>query len=336
MKVSVIIPAFNVESTIEKCVVSVLNQTYKNIELIVVDDGSKDRTVSIISRIKDKKLKVIKQDNRGSGAARNTGLRAASGSFVMFVDADDAILPNMVETLVRYQQEYQVDLIKSGLKGISANGLETVITCKRKFFYSSKNEIHTHFFEIFSNGLNSPVGKLYRLSILKKNEILFDEELALTEDLHFNLRYLEVINSALFIPEVFYQYYLYNSTATTKYRENLFVQRKKAIILLEHYLIRNSLDKSMIPYLYIKLVFASAIQEIEHKTPGRERIRDITQNLRRQEVKDALTECHPSGILEKVLYKIIKLQNSMLIDLSARVMLAIKKCSFLQIKRISV
>ncbi len=338
MKISVIIPAYNAENTIEECINSVINQSYKDIEIIVIDDGSLDNTSKIINKIaeKNKNLKIIKQKNQGASVARNTGIQNASGEFIMFIDADDAILPKMIETLVDYQKKYKVDLVKSGICKILDSNKKIFDTCKKNLLYYSKDEIYRNFFEIFSNGLNSPVGKLYKLSIIKENAVYFSKELELSEDLHFNLHYLEVINSALFITEVFYQYYLYNSTVTKKYRKNLFANREKAIVMLDDYLMRNSLDRNIIDYLYIKLVFAAAIQEIEHKVPRKERLKQISFNLNRKEVDNAIINCQPRGKLEKILYGIIKYKNISLIDIFARMISIVKKCNFLHISRISV
>ena len=100
-KVSIIVPAYNVEKYIAECLESLINQTYKNIEIIVVNDGSKDNTLDIINyyaRI-DNRIKVINQENQGVSAARNIALKNVSSDFVMFVDSDDYIHSQMVQKL---------------------------------------------------------------------------------------------------------------------------------------------------------------------------------------------------------------------------------------------
>ena len=100
--ISVIVPAYNVENYIAKCLDSILNQTYKNLEIIVVDDGSTDNTLSIIDSYsaKDNRIKAIHQDNMGVAAARNAGLLAATGDYYGFVDSDDTIEPAMYEEML--------------------------------------------------------------------------------------------------------------------------------------------------------------------------------------------------------------------------------------------
>jgi len=94
--VSVVIPAFNSERYIAECIDSVLNQTYQNIEIIIIDDGSTDNTVNIISKYKSDKIKLFNQKNSGPGAARNYGVKQASGMWVAFIDADDIWLPDKI------------------------------------------------------------------------------------------------------------------------------------------------------------------------------------------------------------------------------------------------
>jgi glycosyltransferase involved in cell wall biosynthesis len=100
-KVSVIIPSYNAENYLEKAIKSTLNQTYPNIEVIVVDDGSTDNSYAIANKIKSDKLIVVKQSNKGASAARNNGLRFAKGDYIQFLDADDLLSPNKIENQIK-------------------------------------------------------------------------------------------------------------------------------------------------------------------------------------------------------------------------------------------
>ena len=107
-KISIIIPVYNVEQYLGRCMESVLNQTYKNIEVILIDDGSKDRSSSMCDewKAKDDRVVVIHQKNAGAGAARNAGLAIANGELIGFVDSDDWIQLNMYETLINAIKKY--------------------------------------------------------------------------------------------------------------------------------------------------------------------------------------------------------------------------------------
>jgi glycosyltransferase involved in cell wall biosynthesis len=99
--VSVIIPAYNAEKYIKECVNSILNQTYTHIEIIVVNDGSSDNTLHILNSIKDYRLKIISQPNRGCSAAKNIGLANAKGDFIQYLDADDFLSPDKIENQIQ-------------------------------------------------------------------------------------------------------------------------------------------------------------------------------------------------------------------------------------------
>lgn len=102
--VTVIVPAYNAEKTIQNCINSIQKQSYKDIEIVVIDDGSTDRTKEIVQRLlrKDGRIKIISQYNQGASAARNKGIEKASGEYVTFVDADDEIEPQLIKVLITY------------------------------------------------------------------------------------------------------------------------------------------------------------------------------------------------------------------------------------------
>ena len=109
--VSVIIPTFNREKTIERAIKSVLNQTYQDIEVIIVDDGSKDRTYEQIKRIDSDKIRYIYQENAGASAARNTGILAAKGEYIAFQDSDDYWYPDKLEKQFNVMKEQEADIV---------------------------------------------------------------------------------------------------------------------------------------------------------------------------------------------------------------------------------
>lgn len=110
--ISIIVPVYNVEKYIEKCVNSIINQTYKNIEIILVDDGSKDRSGEICDelKLKDNRIKIIHKQNGGLSDARNAGMKIANGNYIGFVDSDDYIKEDMFETLYELCKKYNSDI----------------------------------------------------------------------------------------------------------------------------------------------------------------------------------------------------------------------------------
>ena len=126
---SVIIPAYNVEKYIDHCLNTVTNQTYKNLEIIIVDDGSPDNSGKIIDdwSKKDCRIKVIHKENGGLGFARNSGLEIATGDYIAFIDSDDYIDLNMYETLINKAIETKSDIVYCGFhKGVNYDSFEDI------------------------------------------------------------------------------------------------------------------------------------------------------------------------------------------------------------------
>lgn len=338
-QVSVIVPAYNSEYTIEICINSILAQSIEDIQIIVIDDGSTDNTYEIIKKVRDidERVELIKQENAGPSAARNKGLEFAKGEFVSFVDADDTIMPEMFSSLLRYQKEYNADLVISGIRRIINRNEKFVdFNVDKKIFYSKKREINNNFVNMLSMGINSPVGRIYKMNIIREYNLKLNEELDVGEDLQFNIEYIEKINSILFVPDIYYQYNTFNSFLSFKYRKNIFDKRKKAIQLLGSFLERNGIKTDIINYLYIKLIYASAMQEIENRNHLKSRLYKIKRNLQNAEVKNAIIEYRPTKMTDRIMYKIVGIQSPFLIDLLAMLFVVLRKREIFFKNRISV
>ncbi len=124
MQASVIVPVYNVESYLEKCVASVLAQSCKDFELLLIDDGSTDGSGALCDRLaeKDGRIRVIHQENRGLGGARNTGIRAAKGDWLLFVDSDDWIEPWTLAVALESAEEHSADLVVFGFRSVDEKG----------------------------------------------------------------------------------------------------------------------------------------------------------------------------------------------------------------------
>lgn len=127
---SVIVPVYKVEPYLRRCVDSIRNQTYKNLQIILVDDGSPDRCGEICDAYAeiDERIIAVHQKNRGLSGARNTGLRYAKGEYVAFVDSDDWIAPTMYETLVRMIEKNDLDIARCGIIETDGNDGERVLS----------------------------------------------------------------------------------------------------------------------------------------------------------------------------------------------------------------
>lgn len=222
MLISVIVPVFNAERFINKAIESVLHQTYTRLELILVNDGSTDGSEEICRQYAtvDKRIKAVSQKNSGPAAARNTGVRHATGSVVFFLDADDFIDRGALQTLIERFDRDQTDLVMGNFCKLDhlgeIAGQSTSFhpdddePFSEKYKLLSRAEVRgyvRHFLKHPSNHLISYCwGRLYRLSIIRENLIAFDESMRLFEDFVFNLEYLKHTRETLFVNKPLYTY----------------------------------------------------------------------------------------------------------------------------------
>lgn len=211
--VSVIIPVYNMENEIENSIKSVLEQSYHNLQIILVNDGSTDNTKVKCNRLAkmDNRITVITTENQGSGPARNTGINIASGKYLYFPDADDYLEKNAIEVLVDSAEKNNADLVVFGFKfvGISGDLLKT-----KKYAYKCQNannirqnyKEYYNFKEAFSIQ-GAPWNKFFRFDVVSKYNIQFPA-LRRHQDEAFIARYMDKAEKVLFIPEVLYTYYV--------------------------------------------------------------------------------------------------------------------------------
>ena len=201
-KVSVIVPVYKVEKYIGRCITSILNQTFNDFELILVDDGSPDRSGAICDEYaeKDSRITVLHNENSGASIARNIGIDYANGEWVAFVDSDDEIEPEYLCTFVEFQTKTGSQLVAGaiGSPGQRKHIVEASVSGADMISFIFNNNILD---------LSGPVCKLFNNSILKKYNIKFPVGIHMGEDAIFLLQYLNHIDS---LSTVDYCGYLYN------------------------------------------------------------------------------------------------------------------------------
>lgn len=204
--VSIIIPAYNCEKYIEACLNSVFNQTYENIEVVVVDDGSTDRTLDICMDLKNKYPEMIlkTQDNKGVSSARNAGMESSKGEYVCFVDADDYIPSNYIYDLIQNKDEND-DLVCCKYKMIEKDDGEKGDSKSTEVKRISKNDLLSELL-LGSKILGTPWAKLFKRSIINENNIFFDEGLKVCEDLFFCIQYAIKTDNNAYITKPAYYY----------------------------------------------------------------------------------------------------------------------------------
>lgn len=226
--ISIILPVYNVEEYLSQCLDSIKRQTYTNLEVIIIIDGSTDNSYKIAQDFSstDKRFIVIYQSNAGSGPARNNGIQHAHGEFIVFIDPDDWIKEDFITTLYNKYIETQSDLIIS-------SGTDMIFNKKNKLAKQikknipeislrDKQKVRANYIYLYSlNMISGPAQKLYKTHIIKNYNIEFPD-LRRSQDIVFNYRYYNYINS---LSSINYQGYLYRiniSSYNSKLKEDYF------------------------------------------------------------------------------------------------------------------
>ena len=211
-EISIIVPVYNVEKYLFKCVESLINQSFKDIEIILVDDGSTDNSLNICNEYaaKDKRIKVISQKNAGPSVARNNALQLATGKYIGFVDSDDYIATDTYEKALKYMSE-DVSLVVWGVNVISDENLPYIKWFENEYFGLKHSELQNVDDNILFSTAVVPWNKLYRTSIIKSHNITFPEG-KLYEDNAFWWKYIMCCDKIYFLNEKLHFYNMRSSS----------------------------------------------------------------------------------------------------------------------------
>ena len=279
MLISVIVPVYNSSSYLGDCIKSILNQTLKDFELILVDDGSTDNSLEecLSWSSKDNRIIVIHQDNSGASKARNKGIKSSHGDWIIFVDSDDTVHPSYLADLYQSTCKHpNVDLCISGLQVVRNGENKESICFPDKICKIS--DYKTLFGDLSLNESGFSVGKLYRKEIIDSNQIYFNNKVSIAEDCLFMINYIIACSknrgsNIVFIHQCNYNYIirkgsLSNSISSYEEERYNFNEYKEAIIKLcdtfcIEYEIRYKLYKSL-PY-YIDRIINSIYKDSLYK-----------------------------------------------------------------------
>lgn len=210
--VSVVVPVYNAGSSIKKSVDSILASTYRNIEILVVDDGSEKETADLCDALGklDDRVKVIHQDNKGVSVARNNGLKFAKGDYITFVDADDLIEEKAICALVEVAERENADITIGGYRECYGDGSEKEYGCNQKTIVKKDKDILTEFFTTNNIGWNV-WAKLYRRNAVEG--IFFVEGKKIAEDMFFNYQVLKAVDRVAIYGFPIYRYIKHDNSA---------------------------------------------------------------------------------------------------------------------------
>ena len=258
IKVSVIVPVYNVEKFIDKCLNSLVKQSLKEIEIIVVNDGTKDNSQKIIDKYVKKypdKIKSYIKENGGQGSARNYGLKKASGEYIGYVDSDDFVEKDMYKKLYNKAKENNYDIVVCGNYNVSEDYQNKNIDA---FINNYNTDLENIFF-----GKMAVWNKIYKRDILIKNKLEFKEKVWY-EDLAFTLKAIMNSNTFAFIDEPLYDYLIREGSTMN----NSNVQRNLEILDafndILSYIQHNKKEEyfSKIEFLAIDHIYISAIVRV--------------------------------------------------------------------------
>lgn len=291
--VSVIIPVYNAMETIERCVDSIFGQTLDKIEVILVDDGSDDKSGELCDFYakKDARVRVVHTFNRGLSSARNTGLSMAQGEYVAFVDSDDYIEKRMLEQLVEIAEKERVDIVISGYKYIQFNGK---VQDREINLPIEKRIDNEDMKQLISENANQSFlwfvwNKLYKRRLLSEFKIKFKEELTFAEDSPFNMRAFLSANGVYYFNVSLYNYVqTKGSLIQTKYKKDLIVKlealwREKRRICKEYGIAEY--EKALSQYT-IDHTIPMLLQNELAADYGLNRIKEELQKIRNSEMVD--------------------------------------------------
>ena len=243
ISISVLMPVYNSEKFLLETVQAVINQSYIDWELILVDDGSTDNSKEICTQLMndDKRIKYIFQENLGVSHTRNVALENAQGKYIVFVDSDDLIHEDYLKILINSIEKNNSDISVCNFieRKISNTGKVEDIT--REFYpkeVMEMSEMKDYIMDFGNSGLLNPLwNKIYKREIIENNNITFDEKVETGEDFIFNLQYFRKVKKISFIKDSLYYYIRRNNNSITyKYIENMYEKGWEIHWLLESFL----------------------------------------------------------------------------------------------------
>lgn len=351
IKISIIMPVYKVEKYLKRAVDSVLNQTFRDFELILIDDGSPDNCGKICDEYKQKddRVKVIHKNNEGAHIARNAAIDLSVGEYLCFFDSDDFIENNMLESMYNLAVDNNLDLLVSGFyidTYISNNKYITFdyIPVDDKI-YHDKTIFRNNAYKYFDNNMfYSPWNKLYKASYIKSNKLYFPK--TYRDDFPFVVSVIKEIDNIGFTKKQFYHFERERTDSeTSKYVDNLYSKREeehKMMLDLYNYWGLSNDEKSneMISRRYVDRVFECIVnnENKNSKKNFQQKIDCIKEYLNNAYFVNSIKYAKPKTLYLKLIYLLMKNKSYKSLHLLAKFVFFIKNnfvgvFSFLKIRR---
>lgn len=296
MKLSIIVPVYNVELYIKQCIESLINQSIDDFEIIVVDDGSKDRSIEIVEKIEDDRIKIIHKENGGLSSARNSGLKVAKGEYIAFVDSDDFIADkDSYRDMIRIAEDNNSDMVVGNCIWYYSDERDICTKFDESFFVNRRMNAKEFLSKsIKSERIYSPVWlSIYRRKLFDNSGLKFKEGI-LHEDELFTPQAIILSNNISIYERAFYIYRQREGSITNN-KNNLKRASDILDISKELYRIYNNISDNEFKNIMLDEVYKSIVFTIY-----RYKIKEINDI----EIKDIMKGCNNRGLkLRWLLFK---------------------------------
>ena len=322
--ISIVVPVYNAAQTLEKCIGSLTSQTFGDIEILLINNGSTDNSLDVCKKIADddSRIKVIDHFEKGVSTARNRGIEDSSGDYVMFVDADDWIDANVCEVFAHLNSKYNYDLFCFSAQ--YNKGKKTV----KSFLYAEnvdvlsalqKEELQIKVlspqapvlnYKVNTRFAGSACGKFYKREILRKNNLYFATETIISEDCLFNTLALDSFQRIGYTRDFFYYYEQHGDSAQNSYRPNSDKYFGFVIKQMQRWLIETRKDQRFVDAancLFVHYLFGIIKEDISHKD------NDISLTQRCMALESLLSKKKHQAILRNVNKDYFSILEKMLI-----------------------
>ena len=321
IKYSIIIPIFNAEKTIRRCLESLLTQSRASVELLLIDDGSSDQSLSVCREYEgaDQRIRLFTKEHGGVSAARNYGLDRARGTYILFVDSDDYVEPTYFEKLDQVLQGEAEELVCFSYRLVGTR-TSTVRMPERETTVPAEIADRVAWL-LRKQQLNALWSKVFLRSVIERNGLRFDESLCIDEDVNLILAYVVCVDALRFSSEVLYNTCLTNpESLTRRKREYLCEQLQRAGINRKNLLEAASLTEPSkrkvahsLSWLYYRGAYSSAAELLKYplsRGERREKIRSICSVF-------AEGDAGPQGLRSAIIAAPVRLRMTRLIDRAA-------------------
>lgn len=325
IKISIIVPVYNSEKTISRTIESIINQTYKNLELIIINDGSTDNSREICSQYASQyeQIRYIEVENKGVSHARNIGIKNAIGKYIMFIDSDDEFYENAVEEMLcKMEKKSNFELLVFAYERIHINTNKIKIMRTNDILLSEGKDKNIFIETLQTNCLFNQIwNKVFIKEVLISNHILFDETISSGEDYKFNIQYIDVINDAAYVDKVLYKYYSGNEGLSLKTGPEKIYTKLDNLESQRKLYVKMNYDTTYIDNNYVYTCL-SGLTAMRDKTDSKKTKEYIQNYIDNEEIRNELSSIkkRSKNLIIKICIEILLIKRVFLLNFFAKML----------------